>query len=374
MPPQQMPPPQQPPQQPPQEAPQGMEQGIAGMPAPNMQQGFAEGGVVAFDEGGDPAVEALRQASEEVLAAPEGLEALPVAQVKKPAPKPPAKPPAEPPKQYNPTDAVAEALKKAQGIVPSATTQKPKTPEEIIQESENYAKKEGSANDIYGPYLARTQKELKAAEGDSSDKNMKRSLMMAGLQMLASDKRGFAGIAEGGIKGMQQYELLQEKDQARKEKLRDAELKLIEAKDARRRGDMDRFATLMKQYETNVLEAQKLGVDTLRIQAALAGDITRADTAERELQQYKKPSVAAHAASNALTAQGQRDDKARQRMLEIESKALAFAKAAAESSGLSGPAAQAIFERTYAAKIKELQRQIMVNSVAIPPAGAKVRN
>jgi hypothetical protein len=335
-----------------------------------MQQGFAEGGVVAFEGGGDPAIEALRQASEEVLAAPEGLEALPVAQVKKPAPKPPA----EPPKQYNPTDAVSDALKKAQGIVPSATTQKFKTPEEIIAESEKYAKKEGAANDIYKPYLERTQKELKDVEGDSSDKNMKRSLMLAGLQMLASDKRGLAGIAEGGIKGMQQYELLQEKDLARKEKLRDAELKLVEAKDARRRGDMDRFATLMKQYETNVLEAQKLGVDTLRIQAALAGDITRADTAERELQQYKKPLVAAHSASNALTAQGLRDDKARGRMIDIEAKAIAYAKGVAEASGLPGPAAQAVFEKAYAAKIKELRSQVMVDSVAIPPAGAKVRN
>jgi hypothetical protein len=366
MPPQQMPQP----QQPPQEAPQGMDQGLAGMPAPNMQQGFAEGGVVAFEGGGDPAVEALRQASEEVLAAPEGLEALPVAQVKNPAPKPPA----APPKEYNPTDAVAEALKKAQGIVQTPQAPKLSTPEETIRKAEEYAKKEGAANDIYKPYLERTQKELKAAEGDSSDKNMKRSLMLAGLQMLASDKRGLAGIAEGGIKGMQQYELLQEKDQARKEKLRDAELKLVEAKDARRRGDMDRFATLMKQYETNVLEAQKLGVDTLRIQAALAGDITRADTAERELQQYKKPSVAAHAASNALTAQGLRDDKARQRMIDIEAKAMAYAKGVAEASGLPGPAAQAAFEKAYAAKIKELRSQVMVDSVAIPPAGAKVRN
>ena len=250
-------------------------------------------------------------------------------------------------------------------MLPAAPKTSLKTPEEIIREAERYARKEGAANDIYKPYLERTQKELKAVEGDSSDKNMKRALMLAGLQMLASDKRGLAGIAEGGVKGLQQYELLQEKDQARKEKLRDAELKLVEAKDARRRGDMDRYAVLLKQYESNRLEADKLGNDYLKIKAALAGDIMTQESRDR--------ATGVQAESNRLTASGQQMDRARQRMLDIQAKAVEYAKAVA-STQMEPLKAQAAFEKAYAAKLKELQSQVMVESVAKPPANAKIRN
>jgi hypothetical protein len=256
-------------------------------------------------------------------------------------------------------------MDKAGRMLPAAPKTSLKTPEEIIREAERYAQKEGAANDIYKPYLERTQKELKAAEGDSSDKNMKRSLMLAGLQMLASDKRGLAGIAEGGVKGLQQYELLQEKDLARKEKLRDAELKLVEAKDARRRGDMDRYAVLLKQYESNRLEADKLGNDYLKIKAALAGDIITQESRDR--------ATGVQAESNRLTASGQQMDRARQRMLDIQAKAVEYAKAVA-STQMEPIKAQAVFEKAYSEKLKQLQSEVMVDSVAKPPANAKIRN
>jgi hypothetical protein len=129
---------------------------------------------------------------------------------------------------------------------------------------------------------------------------------------------------------------------------------------------MDRYAVLLKQYESNRLEADKLGNDYLKIKAALAGEIMSQESRDR--------ATGVQAESNRLTASGQQLDRAGKRMLEIEAKALAYAKAAAESTGLTGPAAQTIFQQSYAAKLKELQGQVMVDPVAKPPANAKIRN
>jgi hypothetical protein len=128
---------------------------------------------------------------------------------------------------------------------------------------------------------------------------------------------------------------------------------------------MDRYAVLLKQYESNRLEADKLGNDYLKIKAALAGEIMGQESRDR--------ATGVQAESNRLTAAGQQMDRSRQRMLDIQAKAVDYAKAVA-STQMEPAKAQAAFEKAYAEKLKQLQSEVMVDAVAKPPASAKIRN
>jgi hypothetical protein len=144
-------------------------------------------------------------------------------------------------------------------------------PESVEAQLEAAKKYASQQEDPMAPYLQRI-KDMQKEPGKASERD---AWIRAGLGMLQSQKRGLAGIAEGASTGFEAYKAAQQADQDRKEKLMNAEMELVKAQDARRRGDRDGFLTATQKRNDYLIQAQDANTKIYAAKAALAGDAIR---------------------------------------------------------------------------------------------------
>jgi hypothetical protein len=156
------------------------------------------------------------------------------------------------------------AAKDLAGPAP-ANVSEPQSVVKQMAEAKEYANKQ---EDPMAPYLKRIQ-DMQKEPGKASERD---AWIRAGLGMLQSQKRGLAGIAEGASTGYESYKAAQQADQDRKEKLMNAEMELVKAQDARKRGDRDGYVNAMAKYQDQKIQAHEANTKKYAALAALAGD------------------------------------------------------------------------------------------------------
>jgi hypothetical protein len=144
-------------------------------------------------------------------------------------------------------------------------------PESVEAQLEAAKKYASQQEDPMAPYLKRIQ-DMQKEPGKASERD---AWIRAGLGMLQSQRRGLAGIAEGASTGFEAYKAAQQADRDRKEKLMNAEMELVKAQDARRRGDRDGFLTATQKRNDYLIQAHDADTKVYAAKAALAGDAVR---------------------------------------------------------------------------------------------------